>query len=175
VNRTLFLIKPDAVRRRQELAILRRVVAAGFTLVAFARRNATYELARAHYAEHAGRPYFEPLVAALAGRPCYAGIVRPDDPADHAVVKLRRAIGPYSPRLPGTIRGDFMRDGEPTIYSRIHAADAVAAAAREIALWFPQLALREQVVRRIGDKPQILDDLIERLQEPAVAWEDLPA
>jgi len=138
VERTLVLVKPDGVRRGLSGEILRRIEAKGYTLVAVELRTATRELLDAHYAEHQGKPFFEPLVDFMSSGPVLAVVAE-----GHRVIEGFRALaGTTDPTTaaPGTIRGDLGRDwGLKVQQNLVHGSDAPETAAREIALWFPGL------------------------------------
>ena len=134
-TRTLFLCKPDAVERGLVGEILGRVERKGLRIVALDQRRIDRALAERHYEEHRGKPFFEDLVAFITRGPLVA-MVLDGGPDTWAVV--RRLMGATDPRLaePGTIRGDLaLETGE----NLVHGSDGPASAAREIALFFPDL------------------------------------
>jgi nucleoside-diphosphate kinase len=134
-TRTLFLCKPDAVERGLVGEIIGRVERKGLRIVALDQRRIERVLAEEHYAEHQGKPFFEDLVAFITRGPLVA-MVLDGGPETWAVV--RRLMGATDPRLaePGTIRGDLaLETGE----NLVHGSDGVESAAREIALFFPDL------------------------------------
>ena len=135
-TRTLFLCKPDAVERGLVGEILGRVERKGLRIVALDQRRIDRALAERHYEEHRGKPFFEDLVAFITRGPVVA-MVLDGGPDTWAVV--RRLMGATDPRLaePGTIRGDLALD---TGENLVHGSDGPASAAREIALFFPDLA-----------------------------------
>lgn len=133
-TRTLFIIKPDAVERRLVRDIVDRIKSAGFRIVRSDLRIAGRELVEQHYQEHKGKDFFDALVDSMAGHPVVAGIVE----AENAVTRLRELIGPYEPRIPGTIRGDYAIDRRR---NSIHASADAEAVTREIALWYPNTSL----------------------------------
>lgn len=137
-QRTLVLVKPDGVRRGLVGEILRRIEAKGYTLVAVELREADEALLAEHYAEHAGKPFLEPLVEFMRSGPVLAAVVE-----GHRVVEgFRSLAGATDPTVaaPGTIRGDLSRDwGVKVIQNLVHGSDGEESAAREIALWFPSL------------------------------------
>ena len=138
MERTLVLVKPDGVRRGLSGAILARVEGKGYRFVALDQRVPTVDLLAAHYAEHQGKPFYEPLVDFMSSGPVVAAVAE-----GHRVVEGFRALaGATDPTvaLPGTIRGDFGRDwGLPVQQNLVHGSDSPGSAAREIALWFPDL------------------------------------
>ncbi|MFC4614029.1 nucleoside-diphosphate kinase [Cellulomonas algicola] len=135
---TLVLVKPDGVRRGLVGEILRRIEAKGYTLVAVELREADEALLAEHYAEHAGKPFLEPLVEFMRSGPVLAAVVE-----GHRVIEgFRSLAGATDPTVaaPGTIRGDLSRDwGFKVIQNLVHGSDGEESAAREIALWFPSL------------------------------------
>jgi nucleoside-diphosphate kinase len=137
-QRTLVLVKPDGVRRGLVGEVLRRIEAKGYTLVALELRTADEALLAEHYAEHAGKPFVQPLVDFMRSGPVVAAVVE-----GHRVIEGWRSLaGATDPTTaaPGTIRGDLARDwGKKVIENLVHGSDGEDAAAREIALWFPGL------------------------------------
>ena len=108
VQRTLVLVKPDGVRRNLSGEVLRRIEAKGYTLVAVQLRTADRELLAGHYAEHEGKPFYEPLVEFMLSGPVLAVVAE-----GHRVIEGFRALaGTTDPTTaaPGTIRGDLGRD-----------------------------------------------------------------
>jgi len=141
-ERTLVLVKPDAVRRRLTGEILRRIEAKGYRIVALEQRTVTSELLNQHYAEHAGKSFLGPLLEFMSSGPVVAVVVE-----GHRVVEgFRSLAGATDPTTaaPGTIRGDLACDtGAPVIENVVHGSDAVGSAEREIGLWFPWLASQD--------------------------------
>jgi nucleoside-diphosphate kinase len=135
VNRTLVLCKPDAVERGLVGEIVGRLERKGFRIVAADLRTVDRSLAEEHYAEHAGKPFFEDLLAFITRSPVLAMVVEgPDD----TWKVVRTMVGATNPAeaAPGTIRGDLAIE---TTENLVHGSDAPDSAAREIALWFPSL------------------------------------
>jgi nucleoside-diphosphate kinase len=133
-ERTLLLIKPDGVQRRLVGEIVGRVERKGLTLAALELRTVSDELARQHYAEHDGKPFFGSLVEFITSSPLVAAIVE----GPRAIAAIRQLAGgtdPVDKALPGTIRGDF---GLETQFNLVHGSDSPESAEREIALWFDQ-------------------------------------
>jgi nucleoside-diphosphate kinase len=135
-DRTLFLCKPDAVERGLVGEIVGRLEQRGLTIVAMDLRRINLELAKRHYAEHDGKPFFEDLVTFITRGPLVAMVVA-GGPDTWQVV--RTVMGATNPReaAPGTIRGDLaLETGE----NLVHGSDGPESAEREIALFFPDLA-----------------------------------
>ena len=134
-DRTLILCKPDAVERRLVGEIVARFEAKQLTLVALELRQLDAATAEAHYAEHAEKPFFGELVTFITRSPLVAMVI--EGPEAYKVA--RNLIGATNPReaAPGTIRGDLAIEmGE----NLVHGSDSPESAAREIALFFPNLA-----------------------------------
>ncbi|HET9188268.1 MAG TPA: nucleoside-diphosphate kinase [Acidothermaceae bacterium] len=135
VERTLVLVKPDGVARRLVGEVLARLERKGLALVAVELRTIDRATAEAHYAEHAGKPFFEPLIAFITSGPLLAAVVE----GPRAIETWRAMMGPTDPvKAPsGTVRGDF---GLVVTENLVHGSDSPESAAREIALFFPNLA-----------------------------------
>jgi nucleoside-diphosphate kinase len=135
LEETLVLIKPDGVARNLTGEILSRIEAKGYQLVDIRMVEANRDLLSAHYAEHEGKPFYEPLVAFMESGPVVAIRL-----SGHRVIEGIRALcGQTDPTVatPGTIRGDLGRDwGLAVQQNLIHASDSPETAARELALWF---------------------------------------
>ena len=131
VERTLILIKPDAVQRRIAGEILSRIEARGFTVRAGKLLTVGRELAERHYAEHAEKPFFGELVAFITSAPTWALVVE----GDGAIATMRKTIGATNPAdaEPGSIRGDLAMSMPDNL---VHGSDSPESAEREIALWF---------------------------------------
>ena len=131
-ERTLLLIKPDGVERRLVGEIIGRVERKGLSIAALELRIVSDELARDHYAEHDGKPFFASLLEFITSGPLVAAIV--EGPRAVAAVRQRAgATDPVEKAAPGTIRGDF---GLETQFNLVHGSDSPESAEREIALWF---------------------------------------
>jgi nucleoside-diphosphate kinase len=139
IQRTLVLVKPDGVSRGLSGEVLRRIEAKGYTLVAVELRTADDALLQQHYAEHEGKPFFQPLVDFMKSGPVLAVVAE-----GHRVIEgFRSLAGATEPTTaaPGTIRGDLGRDwGLKVTQNLVHGSDSEESSAREIALWFPALA-----------------------------------
>ena len=136
VERTLVLVKPDGVARGQIGEVIARIERKGYRVVALQLRNATPELLAAHYAEHAGKPFYQPLVDFMLSGPVVALIAE----GQRVIEWFRALAGATDPTvaLPGTIRGDLSRDwGLAVVQNIVHGSDSPQSAEREIALWFP--------------------------------------
>ncbi|MDT4911893.1 MAG: nucleoside-diphosphate kinase [Pseudonocardiales bacterium] len=135
VERTLVLVKPDGVARGLTGEVLRRIEAKGYRIVALEQRNATPDLLAAHYAEHLGKPFYDPLVEFMLSGPVVAVIAE-----GHRVIEgFRSLAGATDPSVaaPGTIRGDLGRDwGLKVTQNIVHGSDSPESARREIGLWF---------------------------------------
>jgi nucleoside-diphosphate kinase len=137
-QRTLVLVKPDGVRRGLTGEVLRRIEAKGYSLVALELRSATPELLAQHYAEHEGKPFYQPLVDFMLSGPVVALVLE----GERVIEGFRSLAGATDPTVaaPGTIRGDLGRDwGLAVQQNLVHGSDAVESAEREIGIWFPEL------------------------------------
>ncbi|SKC48325.1 nucleoside-diphosphate kinase [Okibacterium fritillariae] len=135
VQETLVLVKPDGVARSLTGEVLRRIEAKGYSLVDIKLVEAERELLAEHYAEHEGKPFFEPLVEFMLSGPIVAIRVA----GDRVIEGFRALAGTTDPTtaLPGTIRGDLGRDwGLKVQQNLVHGSDSPESAARELALWF---------------------------------------
>lgn len=132
---TLILVKPDGVARGLTGEILRRVEAKGYRLVDIRLVHADRELLAAHYAEHEGRPFYEPLLAFMSSGPVVAVRVA----GERVIEGFRSLAGATDPTVaaPGTIRGDLGRDwGLNVQQNLVHGSDSTLSAERELSLWF---------------------------------------
>ena len=137
-ERTLVLVKPDGVARGLCGVIVARVEAKGYRIAAVDLRTPTRELLAQHYAEHEGKPFYEPLVAFMSSGPVLAVVAE----GQRVIEGFRALAGATDPTaaLPGTIRGDLGRDwGEKVQKNLVHGSDSADSARREVGLWFPQL------------------------------------
>jgi nucleoside-diphosphate kinase len=134
MERTLVLLKPDAVRRGLVGQVLSRFEAKGLTIVALEQRTITGEAADAHYVEHVDKDFYPPLREFATSGPLVALVLE----GDEAVTVVRTLTGATDGRKaqPGTIRGDFSLSNRENI---VHASDSTESAEREIALWYPDL------------------------------------
>jgi len=131
VERSLILIKPDAVERALAGHILGRIERRGFTLRAAKLLRVDRALGEEHYAEHREKPFFGELVDFITSAPTLALVVE----GEGAIATLRTTIGATNPAdaAPGTIRGDLALAMPNNL---VHGSDSPESAAREIALWF---------------------------------------
>lgn len=136
-ERTLVLVKPDGVARGLIGQIIARYEAKGLVVRALELRQADAELAASHYAEHVGRAYYAGLAEFICSGPLVAMVLE----GERAIEVVRALNGGTDSAVatPGTIRGDFSLYKDRNL---VHASDAADTAAREIALWFPELAGR---------------------------------
>ncbi len=135
-ERTLILVKPDGVERGLVGEVIRRIEAKGYTLSRVELRSATPELLAAHYEEHVGKPFYQPLVDFMLSGPVVAIVAQ----GERVIEGFRSLAGTTDPTTaaPGTMRGDLGRDwGEKVQRNLVHGSDSVESAEREIALWFP--------------------------------------
>jgi len=133
-ERTLVLCKPDAVERGLVGEIVGRIERKGLSIVALEQRKLDAGTAKQHYAEHEGKPFFGELVEFITSGPLVAMVLE----GYEAVVAARQVIGATNPleAAPGSIRGDFALEiGQ----NMVHGSDSNESAAREAALFFPDL------------------------------------
>ena len=131
-QRTLVLIKPDAVRRGLVGEVLARFEAKGLTIVAMEQRTIDETLADRHYAEHVTKDFYPPLRDFVCSGPLVALVLEGDEAVD--VVRALNGATDGRKALPGTIRGDFSLSNRENL---VHGSDSVESAEREIAIWFP--------------------------------------
>jgi nucleoside-diphosphate kinase len=131
VERTLVLIKPDAMQRRLAGQILERFEQRGLTVRAAKLVLVDEALAGEHYAEHREKPFFGELVEFITSSPTLALVLE----GESAIQVVRTTMGATNPvsAAPGTIRGDFALAMPDNL---VHGSDSPESAAREIALWF---------------------------------------
>ncbi|HEY3970884.1 MAG TPA: nucleoside-diphosphate kinase [Solirubrobacteraceae bacterium] len=135
MDRTLILVKPDAFARSLTGEIIARFERKGLRIVALRHMTVTPELAERHYAEHAEKPFFGELVQFITSGPIVAMVLEGLD----AVKAARQTIGATNPldAAPGSIRGDFAIEMGQNM---VHGSDSQESAAREAALFFPELS-----------------------------------
>ena len=135
MERTLILVKPDAFARNLTGEIIARFERKGLRLAALKQMTMTRELAEQHYAEHAEKPFFGELTSFITSGPLVAMVLE----GDRAIEAARQVIGATNPlkAAPGSIRGDFAIEVGQNM---VHGSDAPESAAREVGLFFPELA-----------------------------------
>jgi nucleoside-diphosphate kinase len=133
-QRTLVLLKPDTVRRGLVGDVLSRFEAKGLSIVAMEQRTIDAAKADEHYAEHVERDFYPPLRAFVTSGPLVALVLE----GDEAIEVVRAINGATDGRkaAPGTIRGDLSLSNRENL---VHASDSAESAAREIAIFFPNL------------------------------------
>jgi nucleoside-diphosphate kinase len=134
-DRTLILVKPDAFERRLTGEVIRRFERKGLTLVALKQMQVERDLAERHYHEHESKPFFPELVEFITRGPLVAMVLE----GESAVEAARQVIGATNPieAAPGSIRGDYATE---ITFNLVHGSDSSNTAAREIELFFPELA-----------------------------------
>ncbi len=134
MDRTLILVKPDAFARGLTGEIIARFERKGLKIVALRHMTVTRELAERHYAEHSERPFFGELVEFITSGPIVAMVLE----GEGAVKAARQVIGATDPleAATGSIRGDFAVEMGQNM---VHGSDSPESAAREAALFFPEL------------------------------------
>jgi nucleoside-diphosphate kinase len=135
VERTLILVKPDAFARNLTGEIIARFERKGLRLAALQQRTLSRELASQHYAEHEGKPFYGELVDFITSGPLVAMVLE----GESAISAARQVIGATNPleASPGSIRGDYaLAVGQ----NMVHGSDAPESAAREVGLFFGDLA-----------------------------------
>ncbi len=137
-ERSLVLVKPDGFSRGLTGEVIRRIEAKGYTLVALEILTPSTEMLSLHYAEHEGKPFFEPLLEFMSSGPVAAIVIE----GERCIEGFRSLAGATDPTtaLPGTIRGDLGRDwGHSVTQNVVHGSDSPESAEREIEIWFPEL------------------------------------
>ncbi len=137
MERTLILVKPDGVKRNLVGEVLSRIESKGYTIVALKMMSADRPLLLRHYAEHEGKPFFEPLVEFMSSGPIVAVVAE----GNRVIEGFRKLAGVTDPTTadPGTIRGDLARDqGTKVVQNIVHGSDSVESAEREISIFFPE-------------------------------------
>ena len=135
MERTLVLIKPDGVRRNLVGEVIARIEQKGYLIADLRMLHADRALLEKHYAEHAGKPFYEPLLEFMLSGPIVALIAE----GNRVIEGFRSLAGTTDPTsaAPGTIRGDLARDqGTKVVQNIVHGSDSVESAEREIALFF---------------------------------------
>ncbi len=141
IEKTLVVLKPDAVQRALVGKIIERFENVGLKIVALKMHWADKEFSKKHYSEHIGKPFYKGLEEFITEGPVIAMVIE----GIHAIETVRKIVGSTEPKkaLPGTIRGDFAHHSYDyadkngiAIKNLIHASDSPETAKREIALWF---------------------------------------
>ncbi|WP_194949015.1 nucleoside-diphosphate kinase [Actinomyces trachealis] len=138
-SRTLILIKPDAVRRGLTGEVLRRFEAKGYQMVALRMVQASKQTLAEHYYEHVNKSFYPGVEEYMSSGPLVALVLE----GLRVVEGARSLMGTTDPTTaaPGTIRGDLGRDWDgKTMENLVHGSDSEESAAREIPIWFPELA-----------------------------------
>lgn len=132
VERTLVLIKPDAMERRLAGEILARFERRGLAILAAKLLTVDHRLAEEHYAEHREKPFFSELVSFVTSAPTLALVLE----GESAISTVRTTMGATDPAVaaPGSIRGDLALSMPDNL---VHGSDSSESAQRELALWFP--------------------------------------
>ena len=136
-EKTLILVKPDGVRRGLVGEVISRIETKGYAIDALRMLQADAALLEKHYAEHVGKPFYEPLVEFMMSGPIVAIVAS----GNRVIEGFRSLAGATDPTVaaPGTIRGDLARDqGTKVIQNLVHGSDSPESAAREIQIFFPQ-------------------------------------
>jgi nucleoside-diphosphate kinase len=134
-EKTLILVKPDGVRRALVGEVISRIEAKGYSITALKMLQADRALLEQHYAEHQGKPFFEPLVEFMLSGPIVAMVAE----GNRVIEGFRSLAGVTDPTVaaPGTIRGDLARDtGTKVVQNIVHGSDSPESAAREIKIFF---------------------------------------
>lgn len=135
LEKTLILVKPDGVARGLVGEVIARIEAKGYKISALRMLQADRSLLEKHYAEHQGKPFFEPLLEFMLSGPIVAIVAE----GNRVIEGFRSLAGATDPTVatPGTIRGDLARDqGTKVVQNIVHGSDSPESAAREIAIFF---------------------------------------
>ncbi len=135
-EKTLILVKPDGVRRGLVGEVISRIETKGYAIDALRMLQADEALLAQHYAEHIGKPFYEPLVEFMMSGPIVAIVAS----GNRVIEGFRSLAGVTDPTVaaPGTIRGDLTRDqGTKVMQNLVHGSDSPESAAREIQIFFP--------------------------------------
>jgi len=131
VERSLIILKPDAVQRRLIGRIIRRFEDKGLVVIGMKLIQITRELAERHYAPHKGKPFYPGLIDYITGGPVVVMVLQGDRCIEISRTLMGKTFGYEA--APGTIRGDF---GASRTYNLVHGSDSPESAATEIALYF---------------------------------------
>ena len=135
-EKTLILVKPDGVARGLVGEVISRIEAKGYAIDSLRMLQADRALLEEHYAEHVGKPFYEPLVEFMMSGPIVAIVAS----GNRVIEGFRSLAGVTDPTVaaPGTIRGDLARDqGTKVVQNIVHGSDSPESAAREIQIFFP--------------------------------------
>ena len=135
MERTLILVKPDGVRRGLVGEVISRIESKGYQITDLKLMNPTRALLEEHYAEHKGKPFFDPLVEFMLSGPIVAMVAE----GERVIEGFRSLAGVTDPTVaaPGTIRGDLARDqGTKVVQNLVHGSDSPESANREISIFF---------------------------------------
>ena len=149
MERTLVFLKPDAIQRELVGEIISRIERKGFKIVGLKMMRLSEEFARAHYAMHEGKDFYEPLVRYTVSGPIVAMVLEGKNAVSVVRQMMGRTFGSDSP--PGTIRGDFALSNR---YNLVHGSDSAERAAEEIRRFFKDeelLAVSQEDLRWIYD------------------------
>ena len=136
-EKTLILVKPDGVRRGLVGEVISRIESKGYAIDSLRMLQADRALLEKHYAEHVGKPFYEPLVEFMMSGPIVAIVAS----GNRVIEGFRSLAGVTDPTVaaPGTIRGDLARDqGTKVVQNIVHGSDSPESAAREIQIFFPK-------------------------------------
>ena len=136
-EKTLILVKPDGVRRGLVGEVISRVETKGYAIDSLRMLHADRALLENHYAEHVGKPFYEPLLEFMMSGPIVAIVAS----GNRVIEGFRLLAGVTDPTVaaPGTIRGDLARDqGTKVVQNIVHGSDSPESAAREIQIFFPK-------------------------------------
>ena len=136
-EKTLILVKPDGVARGLVGEVISRIESKGYAIDSLRILQADRALLEQHYAEHIGKPFYEPLVEFMMSGPIVAIVAS----GNRVIEGFRSLAGVTDPTVaaPGTIRGDLARDqGTKVVQNIVHGSDSPESAAREIQIFFPK-------------------------------------
>ena len=136
-EKTLILVKPDGVARGLVGEVISRIEAKGYAIDSLRMLQADRAILEKHYAEHVGKPFYEPLVEFMMSGPIVAIVAS----GNRVIEGFRSLAGVTDPTVaaPGTIRGDLARDqGTKVVQNIVHGSDSPESAAREIQIFFPK-------------------------------------
>ena len=137
-ERTLILVKPDGVKRSLVGEVIARIERKGYKISALKMVQPDRATLALHYAEHEGKPFYEPLLEFMLSGSVVAIIAE----GNRVIEGFRKLAGTTDPTTadPGTIRGDLARDqGTKVVQNIVHGSDSVESATREITIWFPEI------------------------------------